>query len=511
MVKLLKNYTMPIVRGLTVAAAVAIQVLFIVAIVHFLEQYAAWLYLGMQIASFFLACALVNDQESYRQFWVIFILLVPVIGLALYFIWGWRHINLTLRRKVDTVKQTLYACLQEDTAIYERIEADHPGKVQINRFLSSEGFPIYANTSVQYFSEGKAMLSSITEDLRAARESIFIEMFIVREGQIWDEIKQILIEKAGQGVNVRLLLDDFGCIGINTRRFRRELREAGIRVRMFAPITHDITRLSFNYRNHQKVIVIDHNIAYTGGINFADEYANLISRFGYWKDSGIRMQGEGVWGMVRIFFEMWALASRKEETIDYRAYLPDPAPDADGYVQPFGDGPFNNPENPAEELYSHMINKARKHLLITTPYLILEQKMTEDLCRAARSGVEVHIVVPHIYDKWYIYMVNVANYGKLIKSGVHLHEFLPGFIHSKTIVCDDECAVCGTINMDFRSFYLHYECGVLLYGSEAVREIREDIAAAISESEEIRYDTWLGRPWYYKLIQWILKLFSSLF
>ena len=215
-----------------------------------------------------------------------------------------------------------------------------------------------------------------------------------------------------------------------------------------------------------------------------------------------------MWGLTSIFLEMWEVAMGYEITTDYTVYMPTVKMPSDGFVQPFCDGPANNPNNPAEDVYTHLINKARDYVYITTPYLVIDRKMAEDLCRTARSGVDVKIIVPHIYDKCYVYMVNVANYGPLIANGVHVYEYMPGFIHSKTVVCDDECAVCGTINMDYRSFYLHYECGVFTCESSAVADIRDDIYETLKQCQEIYLDEWQRRPWYEKIIQWVLRLFA---
>ena len=245
-------------------------------------------------------------------------------------------------------------------------------------------------------------------------------------------------------------------------------------------------------------------------MNLGDEYINRKDRFGHWKDTAFRLEGEGVWGLTSIFLEMWEVTMGYEITTDYSVYMPTVKMPNDGFVQPFCDGPANNPNNPAEDVYTHIINKARDYVYITTPYLVPERKMVEDLCRAARSGVDVKIIVPHIYDKWYVYMVNVANYGPLIANGVHVYEYMPGFIHSKTVVCDDECAICGTINMDYRSFYLHYECGVFTCESSAVADIRDDIHETLKQCQEIYLDEWQSRPWYEQIIQWVLRLFAPI-
>ncbi len=222
------------------------------------------------------------------------------------------------------------------------------------------------------------------------------------------------------------------------------------------------------------------------------------------------MEGEGVWGLTSIFLGMWEMTIRYETNTDYTVYTPTVSAKTGGYVQSFADGPSSNPKNVAESVYTHLINKAREYIYITTPYLVLDRRMQEDLCRMARSGVDVRIVVPHIPDKWYVYMVNIANYGPLLASGVHIYEYTPGFVHSKTVVSDDECAICGTINTDYRSFFLHYECAVLMCDMPAVTDIRHDVEAMIEQSEEMVYAQWRRRPFINRIVQWVLKIFQPI-
>lgn len=323
------------------------------------------------------------------------------------------------------------------------------------------------------------------------------------------KLKTSWARKIREGVEVRLLFDDFGSLIINTDEFRAELARLGIRFCVFSPIHQGTSRLTFNYRNHQKIAVIDGKIGYTGGINLGDEYANIQKRFGHWKDTAVRLEGDGVWGLTSIFLEMWEV-SRGYEDLDYTKYKLTQPSEMRGYVQPMADGPANNPSNPIEDTYTHMINKARDYIYFTTPYLVLEQKMIEDLCRAAQSGVDVRIITPRIYDKWYVYMVTVSNYGVLLKNGVKIYEYVPGFIHSKTVVSDDECAICGSINMDYRSFYLHYECGVFMSENDAVLDIRDDILNTIRKCERVTYDMWKKRPMHQQVIQWVMKVFSPI-
>ena len=336
-----------------------------------------------------------------------------------------------------------------------------------------------------------------------------MEYFIVSDGQILERLKEVLARKAEEHVEVRLLLDDFGVLFMDGDKIRHDLAKLGIRVSIFAPVVKDVSYLTFNYRNHQKITIIDGNVGYTGGVNLADEYANIIERFGHWKDTAIRLEGDGVWGLTEIFLEMWEL-SKDKEFLDYDRYRPTISVDAPGYVQPVADGPANNPDNPIEEMYTHLITKARDYIYFTTPYLVLDNRMVDDLCRAARSGVDVRIITPRHYDKWYVYMVNISNYGRLMENGIRIYEYVPGFIHAKNIISDDECGVCGTINMDYRSFYLHYECGVLMTEVPAVMEMKEDFLNTMRVSERVSLDEWRRRPLWQKCIQSILRIFSPL-
>lgn len=498
-----------IIRGITVGIAVILQLVMMVVMVYYMQFYASWLYLTIEILGIILVFLLVNDGESYKHFWIIIVLALPVVGFILYFMWGRKRTNSKANRHFREVDNRMLDSLQSDQQILDKFHNIHPNKVQISRYLTREGFPLYENTNVTYYEIGEKMRDALFEDIRNAKSYIFLEYFIISDGVFWGELYELLKQKVKEGVEVRLLMDDFGCIIINTKEFREDLRKNGITFSEFAPIHKDIERISFNYRNHQKIAVIDGNIGYTGGINIADEYVNEIVRFGHWKDSAVRLEGDGVFSLTCFFLEMWQIAEGTE-ALDYSLYKPAIHITSESMVQPFADGPANNPKNTAEGAYTHMINKARDYIYITTPYLVLDQKMVNDLCRAAESGVDVRIITPHIYDKWYVYMVTVSNYGDLIKKGVHIYEYQPGFIHAKNVVADDEIALCGTINMDYRSFYLHYECGVLMSRTDAVMDIKQDFINTLDQCEEIHYADWLGRPLRQRFVQAVLRIFSPL-
>lgn len=498
-----------IIRGVTVGIAFLLQIVTMVLLSIYLMRGFFVVYLLLELISVITVFALVNDAESYKLSWILIILLLPVAGLFLYFMWGRKRTNAKDYKITREAEEYTAQYLVQDETVEEDISRLHPNKVQISRYLRKEGFPIYNNTQVTYYKVGEEMINAMLEDLKKANKFIFMEYFIVSDGKVWQDILEVLTKKVQEGIDVRLLFDDFGTLRINTHQFRKDMEARGIKIMIFNPIHRNVARLSFNYRNHQKIMVVDGDIGYTGGINLADEYANYIERFGHWKDTGLRLYGEGVWSLTCMFLKMWRICNGTEEII-YNNYRPHISVKEDGYVQPFSGGPHRNPDNPTEGAYTRMINKARDYIYITTPYLVLDQTMLNNLTSAAKSGVDVRIIVPGIPDKWYVYIVNVSNYGKLMEAGVRIFEYTPGFIHAKNVIADDECAICGTINTDYRSFYLHHECGVFLSEISAIHDMKEDFIRTQKQSKEMHLETWYKRPLTHKLIQFLFRMLSPL-
>lgn len=498
-----------ILRAVTVGIAFFLQIGIMIFFAMYLMRYSIIAYFILEIASVITVFALVNNAESYKMSWIVIILVLPVAGLSLYFMWGRKRKNSKYFKRLREFDERMAQSLKQNDAIVHDLERQHPNKVQISRYLRKSGFPIYNNTKVNYYGLGEDILSAMLEDMKKAEKFIFMEYFIVSNGKVWSDILEVLTQKVKEGVEVKLLFDDFGTLRINTHAFRKDMKSRGIEMSIFNPIHRDVIRMTFNYRNHEKITVIDGNIAYTGGFNLADEYANYIERFGHWKDSGVRLYGDGVYSFTCFFLDMWRFANKdvQMKETDYKPYIHIDEP---GYVQPFMGGPHRNPHNPTEGAYTRMINKARDYVFITTPYLVLDQSMRDDLVSAAESGVDVRIIVPKIYDKWYVYMVNVSNYGKLMEAGVHIYEYQPGFIHAKNVIADDECAICGTINTDYRSFYLHYECGVFLSEVNAIKDMKEDFIKTLDKCEEMNLENWVKRPIGNKIMQAALKVLSPL-
>lgn len=506
---LLKGKISGIARSIIVAVAILLQAATMFIIAYYMKQYSSFIYILLELSSIILAFNLANDGKDYKIFWIVIVLMLPVFGYFLYFMWGMTSVNSRTNRRIRDAEKKACEYIKQDHEAIAELKRLHPNKVQISRYLSREGYPLYKNTDVEYFSLGDYMLEELIKDLEKAEAFIFLEYFIVSKGVIWDRIQKILYAKAAAGVEVRIIMDDFGCLLLNDSDFKEDMIKHGVKLETFGPIHKDVSRFSFNFRDHKKIAIIDGNIGYTGGVNLADEYANIIERFGHWKDTGVRLKGDAVWSLTCFFLEMWE-AITKETDEDYSLYKPNVQIEAKGYVQPYMGGPHKIQNNPSECTYTHLINKARDYLYITTPYLVLDAKMRDDIINAASSGVDVRIITPKIYDKWYVHMVTISNYGILMENGVKIYEYSKGFIHAKNVVSDDECATCGTVNMDYRSLYLHYECGVLINESHAVFDIKKDFMNVMKESEKISYESWQNRPVLQKLIQWILKIFSPM-
>ena len=348
---------------------------------------------------------------------------------------------------------------------------------------------------------------SMLMDLKKAKRFIFIEFFIIERGTMWDSILEVLRQKAAEGVEIRLMYDDVGCISTLPHHYDKKLRAMGMQVVRFNRLFPLISTY-LNYRDHRKICVIDGNIGYTGGINLADEYINEVDRFGHWKDTGVKLSGSGVANLTAMFLQLWDF-SVKQETKNLSDYQPTKIFPSDGFVQPFADSPLDN-ENVSENVFLDIINSATRSVYITTPYLSLDNEMTTALCYAAKSGIDVRILTPGIPDKKLVYAVTRSFYPQLVEAGVKIYEYTPGFLHEKMIVADHDIAVVGTINMDFRSFYLQFECGCLFYKSSVVDKIRDDILDTIKKSREIDSHWIKSYPWIKSIWGSLVSLFAPL-
>ena len=496
-------------RILLVAVLLLVQVAFVVLLARYLKVHMAAVYGALELIALAAALYVFNrpGDLSYRVAWIIPILFVPVVGLILYLLWGGDTQRKRVQQRTQTPPDEPESVRRRGAACEEKLRRTLPGWSRMAAYLSRRGFLLCRDTQVTYFSEGRALLEDILARMARAEHFIFLEYFILADGEVWNRMRDILCERAERGVEVKIIFDDFG----NIKRFSGEnlevLRGSGAEVIVFNPVHEYVNRLYFNYRDHRKIAVIDGDTAYTGGVNIGDEYANLIDRFGYWKDSGVRLEGEGAWGLTDGFLQMWDfLGGRVHEERDY--YRPHPMPHAEGFCQPFLDGPQNNPDNPAEDVFLQMISNARRFLYITTPYFIPDENILRALCIAGDGGVDVRLMLPGTPDHWYADLVAESRFGELLSHGVKIYRYTPGFLHAKSVMVDREAAFIGSVNMDYRSFELHYECGVMLYGAPAVEELLEDMDGIVTQSRALTMEEWNHRGVLRRMFAPLLRVFS---
>ena len=498
-------------RIIIVGVLVLLQLAFLAVVLFKLSEQFVYLYVFFVILSLIVIVYIVSrdDNPSYKLAWVIPVAVLPVFGVVLYLLFGGNKMRRRLKKQVKENYEEIIGLLVQDENILKEIEEKDKAIANEARYLIKYSpFPIYKNTKSQFLSPGEDFYQKLLEELKKAKKFIFMEYFIIHEGKMWDSILEILEEKVKEGVEVRLIYDDMGCITTLPRKYYKKMLEKGIKCLVFNEVM-PIMSAVVNNRDHRKITIIDGNIAFTGGINLADEYINEKVRFGYWKDSAIWLKGEAVWNFTVMFLQVWNFGKREDK--DFTLYKPNLGKEyeGDGYVLPYGDSPYDG-ETVGENVYLNIINKAKDYVYISTPYLIIDNELVTALSLAAKSGVDVRIVTPFIEDKWYAHMVTRAYYAQLIKAGVKIYEYTPGFIHSKTFVADDEVAVVGTINMDYRSLYLHFECGVFLYKTKSVFEIKEDYLKILEVSKNITIEDTKKVKWSNRFIRAILRVFAPL-
>lgn len=498
-------------RACIVGLLVLLQFGIIVLTPFLFREYAVQFYILIEVSGIFGILALTNDSRnySYKFSWLCMILIFPISGLIMFNLWGKIGKKNKLNKAIMEQIRYMDGWLSQDPEVAREFSSRHPVSSRMSKYMTAKGAPIFKNNTATYYSFAEEAFEDLFEDLEHAKSFVFMEFFIVAEGAIWDQIHEILLRKIKEGVEVKFLYDDFGAMFRTGKKFASALRAEGFEVEVFNPIHKYASKLYMNFRDHQKIVIIDGNTGYTGGFNLADEYANLIPRFGVWKDAGIRIRGDAVWGLTMAFLEMWSVCAYKQK-LDVNKYRPtEKFPPTDMYCHVLRDGPALGTHSFVGSVYKQMMNYAGTTMYIMTPYLILEETLIQSLIEAKARGVDVRIITPNIPDKKHVKWLTEYNYGVLLASGIRIYEYTPGFIHSK-VVMSEHCAVVGTINMDYRSFYLHYENGVWVYEYEFLKQIRKDFEKTFGESREISYEEWLNRPFIRKAVQHVLKVFSTL-
>ena len=450
-----------------------------------------------------------SSNPGYKIGWIIIVLALIPFGSLAYLLLGGNHLSQFNQRRLRTMERRMEQQLGDEcgkSKSLAMLEGEDAGRMAA--YLEhTVHCPVYGNTKTKYYPLGDVCYDDILEALRAARRYIFIEYFIIEEGKLWNSVLAILKEKAAAGVEVRVIYDDIGSIFTLPANYPAQLEKFGIHCRVFNRLV-PVVSLRQNNRDHRKYMIVDGQVAFTGGINMADEYINVKPRFGHWKDTAVRLEGDAVWSMTVSFLSMWDFTRSEEER--FTPYCPPPAPGGtSGYVQPYHDCPWDD-EPVGLTVYLNLINRANRYVYITTPYLVIDYSLTVALTSAAKSGVDVRIITPHIPDKKTVFEVTRAYYPELLKAGVRIFEYAPGFIHGKNFVTDGKFATVGTVNLDYRSMFLHFENGVLLYDTPTVEEIRNDFLDTQSKSIEVTLEDCQKVPIARRMLRDVLRLMAPL-
>ena len=449
------------------------------------SEYFAYFYWFCMALSVVAVLVIISNRSDpgYKIAWIILILLFPLFGGLGYAIFGGNRLSRGKRKKLQVLDEDLERVLAQDCKA-DTVQREVGARAAYQcRYLETVAYcPAYSGTKTTYFPIGEDYFAALQEDLKKAKRYIFVEYFIIHEGKMWNTVLDILREKVREGLDVRVMYDDIGCLYTLPQGYFRKLEEMGIRSCVFNPLAPVIiSRL--NNRDHRKFCIMDGTVAYTGGINLADEYINEFEKYGHWKDSGIRVEGEAAWSMTVMFLSNWNFVQKYEDR-DYDSFRPTEQEKLNepGFVQPYCDNPLDE-EPVGQTVYLNLISKAEHYLYITTPYLIIDSAMNTALCNAAKAGVDVRIITPHIPDKPIVFELTRAHYAPLMEAGVKIYEYTPGFIHAKSFVVDDRFAAVGSVNLDYRSLFLHLEDGVLLYDAPCVADIKADFRSTVEQSQ----------------------------
>lgn len=507
--KLKKVGTNPPVKLVTTILLVLLEIAITLFLVFQMTALTIWAYLLFQVINIIVIFYIINKRSnpSYKLMWIVFIMAIPPVGGVIYLLWGSGRVTPWFRRRMTRIKKATAKFLQQSEAIENRLEYNDMQHARQAKYLYSQsGYPVWDNTETEYLSPGEVALPRLLEELNKAKKFIFLEFFILAEGEMWDAIYAVLKRKAAEGVEIRIIYDDFGSITRQSRGFVQRLRQNGIHIQAFNPVRPSMDIFQ-NNRNHRKIIIIDGVTSFTGGMNIGDEYINVTHPHGYWMDCGLLIKGPATRNFTVMFCEMWNTIDIKHPIYPPRYFPKTFDTYGDGFVQPYCDSPVDA-ANPAEGIYMQILSTAKKYVYIISPYLILDNSMTQLLKATAQSGIDVRIITPKIRDKWYVHPVTQSYYEELLEAGIRIYEFTPGFIHSKLFVSDDKVATVGSVNMDYRSFYLHFECGAWISGCKTVLDIRQHFIRIMEDCEEIRLPAWQKRPALMKFKQAVLRVFA---
>lgn len=498
------------VRFILAVFLAVLETLAVIAMVVLCCLYIPYFYLAMWVTEI---CCVVhiaasNENPDYKIPWLLVVLVIPVVGLMLYIMFHSRTLKKKYIRRMENLKNHSYT--KDDADAFEKLRAESATAANQAKMLCeiSESH-LFQNTNQAYFPLGEDMFPQMLEDIRSAEKFIFLEYFIIEEGKFWNTILDLLKEKAAAGVEVRVVYDDIGCMSTLPGNYWKILKSYGIKATPFALLRGNADS-EFNNRSHRKILVIDGKVGYTGGVNIADEYINATVRFGHWKDIGIRLEGEAVQELTKLFLVDYGLNVRKEPEICHDYFPSYSKQEAEGFMIPFGDGP--DPvyvHQVGKRVIQNMLNQAQRYVWMMSPYLIIDSELCCSIEYAAMRGIDIRIIVPHIPDKKLVFEMTQCYYERLMKAGVKIYEYEPGFIHAKCYLTDDETAMIGTINLDYRSLAHHFENGVWMYRCASIEDIRKDFADTFDKSIRIE-DHMLKKGILHRLIRSLVKIFAPM-
>lgn len=484
-----KEYNYIPVRYIIAVLMTIVEVLAVIGIVVALCYFVPYFYIAAWITQIFCVIKIISsdDNPDYKVPWLLFVLILPIAGFMLYFLFYSRKLQKKFIRRLDELKKSGYQ--KNDAETMAALHDENPvAGSQAKMLTQIAGSHLFTNTKQTYFPLGEDMFGNILPDLERAEKFIFMEYFIIEEGKFWDSLLEILKCKAADGVTVRVVYDDIGCMSTLPGDYAKTLRSYGIEATPFSRLRGNADS-EFNNRSHRKILVIDGKIGYTGGVNIADEYINEIVRFGHWKDTAIRLEGEAVWELTRLFLLDYGINVKALPTMPHDCYPTQESICENGYVIPFGDGPHPlYDRRVGKSVIQNMLNGATRYMYMTTPYLIIDNDLCQSIESAALRGVDVRIIVPHIPDKKMVFGITKSFYKRLMDAGVHIYEYDPGFIHAKSYIADDKYAMIGTINLDYRSLVHHFENGVWMYQCSSIKDLKADIEDTLKKSIEITPD-----------------------
>lgn len=498
------------VRYIIAMLITVLEIAAIIGIVIACCYYVPYFYIAAWLTEIFCVIRIVasDDNPDYKIPWLLFVLIIPIAGFMLYFLFYSRKLQKRFVKRLSMLKDSSY--VRDDSELFEQLKNENPGAYNQAKMLCaiSESH-LFTNTRQTYFPLGEDMHKSMLEDLKKAEKFIFMEYFIVEEGKFWNSIMVILKEKAKQGVQIRVVYDDIGCMSTLPGDYYHILRYYGIESVPFSRLKGNADS-EFNNRSHRKIMVIDGVVGYTGGVNIADEYINEVERFGHWKDTAIRLEGEAVWELTKLFQIDYGINVKKLPEAKHDYYPKNSEVKESGYIIPFGDGPSPiYDRRVGKSVIQNMLAGATRYVYMTSPYLIIDNDLCQDIENTAMKGVEVKIIVPHIPDKKLVFGMTRSFYKRLMDAGVQIYEYEPGFIHAKSYLSDDEYAMIGTINLDYRSLVHHFENGVWMYRCESIKDMKSDFEETLAKSIMVTPDM-IKTNLLQRFIRSVVRIFAPL-